>query len=58
MSSNSIFFLNIKPELLFHSKVTGFFSVNNLLPVTFQIVLLFGNFNLFKLLAAHPVSIK
>ena len=57
-SSNSIFFLKIKPSPLFHSIVTGLFGVSVLFPLTFQIVSPSGNFIFSFPPDAQPVSIK
>ena len=58
LSSNSIFFVKIKPSLLSHSIVTGLFGVSVLFPLTFQIVSPRGNFIFSFPPEAQPVSIK
>ena len=44
LSSNSIFFVKIRPSPLFHSNVTGLFGVSVALPLFFQTVSSKGNF--------------
>ena len=56
--SISIFLVKTKPWPFSHTRFTGLFGFNILLPLTVHIVLLVGNFNWLLLLDAQPVSTK